>query len=138
MKRIFVDTAGWMAMADRNDPLHTDARKVRDEWLKEGGTLVTTDYVMDETLTLIRMRIGIDASERWWDQVSESPRLKVEWMNPERAEKARRWFFKWRDKSFSFTDCTSFVVMRELQLKKALTGDGHFKDAGFDILPQSD
>ena len=50
MKRLFVDTAGWMAMADRNDPLFTPTRKVRDKWLKEGGTLVTTDYVMDETL----------------------------------------------------------------------------------------
>jgi len=52
-----------------------------------------------------------------------------------RAEKARAWFFKWRDKSFSFTDCTSFSIMRELNIKKVLTGDRHFREAGFEILP---
>ena len=135
MKRLFVDTAGWMSMADGSDPLHADTVRTRDHWLRQGGLLITSDYVIDETLTLLRMRLGIDAAERWWAQVSESPRLKVEWIHPERAEKARGWFFRWRDKSFSFTDCTSFVVMRELRLKKALTGDRHFVAAGFETLP---
>jgi len=45
---------------------------------------------MDETLTLIRMRIGIDAAERWWGQVCESPRVRWEWINTERAERARQ------------------------------------------------
>ncbi len=134
-RRLFVDTAGWMSMADKNDKLHIDCIRARDEWLKKGNLLLTTDYVIDETLTLIRTRIGIDGAEKWWDQVSGSPRLKVEWIHFERVEKARRWFFKWRDKSFSFTDCTSFVVMKELKLKRALTGDKHFVEAGFEILP---
>ena len=134
-RRLFVDTAGWMSMADGNDRLHVECINVRDQWLKKGNLLLTTNYVIDETLTLIRKRIGLEGAERWWAQVSESPRLKVEWIDFERADKALRWFFKWRDKSFSFTDCTSFVVMRELRLKKALTGDKHFIEAGFEVLP---
>jgi len=135
MKRFFIDTAGWMSMADRNDPHHMDSTQVRDKWLEEGGILVTSDYVIDETLTLIRMRLGIDAAEKWWDNVSDSPRLRMELITSERAEKARRWFFRWRDKSFSFTDCTSFVLMHEFRLKKVLTGDRHFTEAGFEICP---
>ena len=135
MKRLFVDTAGWMAMADRSDTLHAGAVRTRDDWLRQGGVLVTSDYVIDETLTLIRRRLGIQAAEEWWGQVDNSPRLKVEWIHPERAEKARGWFFRWQDKAFSFTDCTSFVLMRELRLRKALTGDRHFVEAGFEILP---
>ena len=135
MKRLFVDTGGWMSLADESDPLHRDCVTARDKWLEQGGIFVTSDYVMDETLTLIRMRIGIDAAERWWEQVGESPRVRWEWINTERAEKARAWFFKWRDKSFSFTDCTSFSLMRELNIKKVLTGDRHFREAGFEILP---
>ena len=83
MKRLFVDTAGWMSMADRNDKLHLDSIQIRDAWLRHGDILITSDYVIDETLTLIRMRLGIDAAERWWGQVSESPRLKMEWINSE-------------------------------------------------------
>jgi len=133
--RISVDTAGWMSMADKNDKHHTECIRARDEWLRKGYLFLTTDYVVDETLTLIRTRIGIDGAEKWWDQVSGSPRLKFEWIHFERAERARVWFFKWRDKSFSFTDCTSFVVMKELSLIMAFTGDKHFVEAGFEILP---
>jgi predicted nucleic acid-binding protein len=124
-----------MALADESDPLHTDCMRIRDTWLEQDGILVTSDYVMDETLTLIRMRISINAAEEWWQQVAESPRLKWELINAERAEKARAWFFRWRDKSFSFTDCTSFILMRELHIHKVLTVDRHFREAGFEMLP---
>lgn len=134
-KAAFVDTAGWMMLADASDPLHSKGSKFRDDWLRGGGSLVSTDFVLDETLALVRVRLGLDAAERWWGQVEDSARLSWEWIDPVRAEKARRWFFRWRDKSFSFTDCTSFVVMRERRLRTALTSDRHFRDAGFEMAP---
>lgn len=135
MKALFVDTAGWMALADGNDPRHQAAREARDTWLGTSGLLISSDYVLDETLTLIRMRLGLHAASAWWDQVEASHRLRWEWMNANRAEQARRWFFQWQDKRFSFTDCSSFVIMRELGLKHALTTDVHFLQAGFEMLP---
>ena len=133
--RLFVDTAGWMMLADGSDPKHAKARSARDRLLRQGAILLTTDFVLDETLTLLRMRLGIGAAERWWDQVDASSRVVWEWIDPARAEKARHWFFRWRDKSFSFTDCTSFVVMKELSIRQVLTSDRHFTQAGFDCLP---
>lgn len=47
----------------------------------------------------------------------------------------RALFFRHRDKGYSFTDCTSFVAMRELKLKAALTTDRHFRQMGFVVLP---
>jgi len=135
MKRFFVDTAGWMAMADSKNPRHTASLNFRDQWFENGAIIVTSNYILDETLTLIRMRLGIEAAKKWWGQVSESPRCNVEWITPERAEKAVHWFFRWQDQSFSFTDCTSFILMRELHIKDALTGDRHFITAGFQIHP---
>jgi predicted nucleic acid-binding protein len=44
-------------------------------------------------------------------------------------------FFRYRDKDFSFTDCTSFVVMKELRLQQVLTTDAHFAQMGFQMLP---
>ena len=124
-----------MALADARDPDHDACRAARDEWLRRGSLLVSTDYVLDETLTLLRVRLGLSAATRWWDQVEASARLRWEWIDRERAEKARRWFFRWRDKEFSFTDCTSFVVMRELRMRRALTTDRHFRQAGFESEP---
>ncbi|MBI2894612.1 MAG: type II toxin-antitoxin system VapC family toxin [Deltaproteobacteria bacterium] len=135
-RRLFVDTAGWMMLADGSDPCHAAAVEVRDRFLESGGVLLSTDFVMDETLTLLRVRLGLDAAERWWGQVDASPRLVWDWIDPERAVAARHWFFRWRDKGFSFTDCTSFVVMTERRLKVALTSDRHFVQAGFRVVPE--
>ncbi|MFN0066627.1 MAG: type II toxin-antitoxin system VapC family toxin [Limisphaerales bacterium] len=135
MKLLFADTAGWMACADAADPAHEAAVAARDAWLGGGGHLVTTDCVVDETLTLLRMRLGLDAAEAWWRQVEDSSLLRWEPVSSARAEKARGLFFRYRDKDFSFTDCTSFVVMRELRVREALTTDRHFEQAGFSRRP---
>jgi predicted nucleic acid-binding protein len=124
-----------MACADGADPVHARALAARDEALAAGRLLVTTDYVVDETLTLLRMRLGLPAAEKWWTQVDGSSRVRWHWIDAARAEKARALFFRHRDKEYSFTDCTSFVVMRELRLKDALTTDRHFRQAGFQTLP---
>jgi len=135
VKALFVDTAGWLACADEGDLLHIQTVAARDAWLEAGGVLLTTDYVADETLTLMRLRLGLDAAEAWWRQVDGSSRLRWEYVGMARADKARALFFRYRDKGFSFTDCTSFVVMRELRLREALTTDHHFVQAGFTKRP---
>ena len=136
MRLLFVDTAGWMACADGSDRAHRKAAAVRDSWLEGGGLFVTSDYVADETLTLLRIRLGIDAAEAWWRQVDGSSRVRWEYISLARADKARGLFFRYRDKDFSFTDCTSFILMRELKLREALTTDHHFLQAGFGIKPR--
>ncbi len=135
MKWLFVDTAGWFAAADAADSSNAGVCAARDLWLEQGGGLLTTDYVVDETLTLLRMRMNVQAAEKWWKQIEGSKRVRIEWINPQRSEQARTLFFRYRDKSFSFTDCISFVVMKELKIKKVLTLDTHFRQAGFDLLP---
>lgn len=136
MKRLFVDTAGWVACADEADPAHSSTVSARDQWLEKGGLLITTDYIVDETLTLLRLRLGIAAAEAWWSQIEGSSRLGWEFIGPERADAARGIFFRYRDKDFSFTDCTSFAVMRELKLREALTVDRHFSQMGFAVRPR--
>lgn len=124
-----------MACADAADPTHRAAMAARDGWLKAGCVFVTTDYIVDETLTLIRMRLGSAAAEAWWRQVDGSTRVRWETITGARAEKARGLFFRYADKDFSFTDCTSFVVMRELRLQEAFTTDHHFNQMGFVLKP---
>ncbi|MDE2998766.1 MAG: PIN domain-containing protein [Gemmatimonadota bacterium] len=135
MRQMFVDTAGWVAAADRRDSKGPAVRDSRDDWLSSGGLLTTTDYVIDETLTTIRSRLGLDAAEAWWVQIDGSSRLRVESIDEARSERARALFFGYRDKQFSFTDCSSFVLMRELHIKRVLTLDHHFRQMGFEVVP---
>ena len=136
MKSLFVDTAGWIACADGADPDHQAACAGRDDWLEHEGVLITSDYVIDETLTLLRLRLGLRAAEQWWHALAASKRVIRELIHEERAEHARHIFFRYRDKDFSFTDCTSFALMRELRIRDALTTDKHFRQAGFQMLPR--
>lgn len=136
MNFLFVDTAGWVAAADATDPNHGAIGAARDLWFEDAGLLLTTDYVIDETLTLLRFRLGLAATKEWWHTVGGSRRVRYEQIDSARAERAREIFFRYRDKDFSFTDCTSFAVMRELRLRSALTTDRHFRQAGFEILPR--
>jgi len=124
-----------MACADEGDPHHRSSLKARVEALEAGSLLLTTDYVIDETLTLLRVRLSLAVAKIWWSQIDGSPRLRVEQISPSRAEKARALFFRYTDKNFSFTDCTSFVVMQELRLDAALSTDQHFKQMGFLVRP---
>jgi predicted nucleic acid-binding protein len=137
MKALFMDTAGWMACADSADPAHARCCAARDAALEGGRILVTTDFVVDETLTLLRLRLGLSAAETWWKQVDGTARLRWERIDSDRFEKARQLFFQYRDKDFSFTDCTSFVTMREVRLTHAMTTDRHFLQMGFQVVPGS-
>lgn len=38
------------------------------------------------------------------------------------------------DQSWSFTDCTSFCLMKARKIRDALTTDHHFQQAGFTVL----
>lgn len=125
-----------MACADAADAACVPSSTARDQWLEQEGLLLTTDYIIDETLTLIRLRLGLEAAEKWWHSIAASKRVQRELIDEERAERARGIFFRYRDKDFSFTDCTSFAVMREMRLRQALTTDTHFRQAGFQMLPR--
>jgi predicted nucleic acid-binding protein len=137
MRAVFVDTGGWMACADRADPAHGPCRAARDEMLEAGRNLITTDFVLDETLTLIRFRLGLSAANAWWQQIDGSARLRWERVETDRFERARHLFFQYRDKDLSFTDCTSIAIMRELKLTTVLTTDRHFRQVGFEVVPAS-
>jgi len=135
VRALFVDTAGWVACADSADPDHARSCAARDAALEAGQIFITTDFVVDETLTLVRFRLGLDAAEAWWQQIDRSARLRWERVDSSRFEKARGLFFQYSDKDFSFTDCTSFAVMREMRLTRALTTDRHFRQMGFQVVP---
>lgn len=135
MKQLFVDTAGWMACADRNDPAHGRCIVARDAHLRAGSLLLTTDYVVDETLTLLRLRLGLHAAQEWWERISGSPRVVFAGIDADIRERALQWFFRYSNKNFSFTDCTSFAVMRGKKIREALTTNRHFKQAGFQAVP---
>jgi hypothetical protein len=132
-RRLFVDSSGWYALIDRRDAWHTMAVRQVEEQVEDGGRLVTTDYVVDESCTLAQARIGHVAALRLLDLLRQTEGVDWEWITPDRFARAETLFRKHRDQGYSFTDCTSFTIMRDLRLERAITSDAHFRSAGFQV-----
>jgi len=133
-KYAFVDTSGLYSLLDRRDSHHAAAAALVAELVIAGTRLVTTDYVIDESCTLTKARSGSAMAFRLLDFVHQTAALDLEWIGADRFDRSERELRKYSDQSFSFTDCTSFVVMRELGITDAITTDAHFRIGGFEVL----
>jgi len=124
---IFVDTGAWFAVAVKKDPDHNAAVR----WLRRNRErLITTDYVLAETATLIRARDKTTRGHRLAVRVASSL-LRQESALLEKVTEgdlavALDVFRKYSDHMFSFVDCTSFVVMGRLGITQAFAFDDHF------------
>lgn len=134
--RLFVDTSGWCAVYDRSDGNHRRAIAFWRGLATRKISLVTSDYVFDETVTLLRLRAGLPAAITFGDALLASRATAL--VEVDRALRDEAWSLmkRYDDKAFSFTDCTSFAIMKRLGLAAALGFDHHFRQMGFVLHPQ--
>ena len=133
-ERLFVDTWAWLVLANDRDPAFASVSRLRGAAASQASAWVTTDYVLDETMTRLFAGATFALARRFMEGVFEASNqglLDIEHVTPERFAQAWRLRLRYRDKPrISFTDLTSFVVMRELGIKHALTADAHFEQVG--------
>jgi len=138
MKKILIDTSAWVAISDSRDGSHKSALAFVQQLVK-GYRLITTNYVLDETYTLLLMNAGyqttLDFKQRI-DIMIESQVLEVVWIDEVIASESWQIFEQFNiDKQWSFTDCTSYVVMKQRAIAEAFTLDRHFAQMGFTKYP---
>jgi predicted nucleic acid-binding protein len=124
---IFVDSGGWFASVVPTDPDYGRAIA----WLAANrARLITTDYVVDETLTLLRARgqrkYAIDMGVEFF----HGALTIVHFVTQDQIRRAWDIFRTFTDKDWSFTDCTSKVVMEDLGITTAFSFDQHFRQFG--------
>lgn len=139
--KLFIDTWGWLVIADRKEDMHDEVVSFYKRFREEKGQVITTDYVLSEVITKIFKRHHFVKGIEYVEALFEMERgdyLYLAWITKERFQKAWELRVKYQDKTdISFTDLTSFVVMEELGIKNVLTEDDHFKkvNLGFGLLP---
>jgi predicted nucleic acid-binding protein len=133
---IFVDTGAWYALKATDDKYHDDAVSFYD-LLKSGkhGSLVVSDYILDETSTLLMGTKGGETATRFLDEALGSKSVRLIWIDPELFHEAAQTFKNGSRRGWSFTDCTSFQLMHRLKITEAFCFDRHFNEAGFHRLP---
>jgi predicted nucleic acid-binding protein len=136
----FYDTWGFLALANARDEDHAAAADA-DRWREDHAILVvTTDYVLDETLTALHALAGAEVAIRFLDLLEArvaAETVMLAQVTMERRERALATFRRLAPDvpRLSLTDCTSFVLMEELELDSAFTADRHFHRAGTEIRP---
>jgi predicted nucleic acid-binding protein len=133
---VFVDAAAWVALADSSDRLHPPARDYWNAATAAGQRFLTTDYVLDETYTLLRRRPrGLGMAVAIHDTVDTSALIELVAVDEALRREAWDTFTGYRDKVLSFTDCTSFALMHRRGLQRAFTFDADFQRAGYLVVP---
>jgi predicted nucleic acid-binding protein len=123
---VFVDTGARYAASVPSDPDHAAAAGFIRSNVER---LATSDYIYDELLTLFRARGHMDRAKNWIAQVQQR-RLDIVRVTRADVRKATAIFFRFSDKEWSFTDCTSRVVMERLGIQRAFAFDDHFRQFG--------
>lgn len=140
MRACFYDTWAFVALSNRRDPAHRVAAELDLKLEELGYVTATTDYVLDETLTLLNVIAGARVALSFLDGLEArvaAGELRLLSIDADRRDRAIAIFRRLAqsESRLSFTDATSFAVMQELSIHHAFTADKHYHRAGHGIRP---
>ena len=135
MQELFADTAHWIALQSPGDELHAAVLGLLD-YISVGFTIVTSELVLFEFLNHFSGRgsFARRTASSTWHHLHSNPNVIIIPSTKALLEEAAKTYSKHADKAWSFTDCSSFAIMRERKIHEALIADYHFEQAGFRAL----
>lgn len=133
---IYIDTGPFLARHLSKDQYHDQARAFWELIRKRGDACVTSNFVLDETFTLLARRAGYGFAVQRAKNIYASDSINI--LRPSREDElmALDFFEKFSDQHLSFTDCVSFSLMKSEKIGRVFTFDQHFQLAGFRIYPE--
>lgn len=119
----FVDTGAWVALFVAADGAHVAAQ----DWIRTNrDELVTSDYVVDEVLTLIKSRFRTETAIRAGNVLFGEDIASLIQLTDHDEGQAWRIFRSHIDKGWSFTGCASLALMRRMGIAREFAFDRHF------------
>ncbi|MFH1437812.1 MAG: PIN domain-containing protein [Pseudomonadota bacterium] len=130
---VFVDTSALLAVLDAQDGNHPKAAKTWERLVSGNDALISSNYILAETIALIQHRLGMEAVREFQENVV--PMLTVEWIDEPAHHAGVMGVMTAGRKKLSLVDCASFNVMRQMGIRSAFSFDRHFKQQGFECIP---
>ncbi|MBF0466652.1 MAG: PIN domain-containing protein [Nitrospirae bacterium] len=131
MSSVFIDTNILVAFFDKADEMHIEALSKMEIIKGNKLKLLLTNFIFDEALTLCLGRTNHKTAVNMGEFIFNSNIIEFMWLNEELQKKAWEYFKRHNDKIYSFTDCTSFLVMQKMEIQYYFSFDEDFKRAGF-------
>lgn len=132
---VFIDTGAWFAIQAADDAHHAEAVEVFPGLIAASRSLVTTNLVVGETYTLLRLTKGHREAKRFLDTLAQSQKLQRAFLTEQIERQAYTILERYADHPFSYVDGTSFALMRQRRIRHAFAFDVHFRTAGFMRIP---
>ncbi|MBW6473853.1 MAG: PIN domain-containing protein [Anaerolineaceae bacterium] len=133
---IFIDTSAFLALLNKDDHFHQKAKSTWEEINLSEDYLICSNYVIVETISLLQKRFGIDALRIFENEVR--PIIDIIWVDQTIHHAGMVVVLTTNHRKLSLVDCTSFEVLRTLQIEKVFTFDPHFSEQGFNTIPELD
>jgi predicted nucleic acid-binding protein len=130
---LFIDTSAFYALLDQDDGNHHRAAAAWTKILQAADGLITSNYVVVETLALLQHRIGLDAVRVF--QSDLVPAVHVAFVDNEIHRQGVSGLLAAGKRKLSLVDCVNFELMRHLGIRRAFTFDSHFRQKGFETVP---
>ncbi len=134
---IFVDSGAWIALLNQRDQYHDDAVVIYNGLKQQKARLLTTDYVIDETVTWLKYRSSHQVAVQFLDLVESVEKtgvLTVAEIDKILFQEAKKLFRQYDSVQLSFTDCTSFAVCQKHNISETYAFDDHFAMMGITVL----
>lgn len=131
MPTVFMDTSYLIALELRSDQNHHQAQMHWQQGTPTRPTLVTSSYVFDEVVTFFQSRGHHAKAIHLGTVLLQSPTITLIHIDIPLFEEGWHYFQAHQDKTYSLTDCLSFVIMDRQQITTAFTFDHHFTQAGY-------
>ena len=131
MKKVFVDTAAWIALINVDDVFHEQAKRVKRNLQQQKCQLITTDFVLLEVAdALVSPKIR-PQTIRFINRLKNLVGLQIMPLSQSLFDEGWQLYSQRLDKDWGITDCISFVIMQRQGIILAFTSDRHFEQAGF-------
>src|ERR1051326_5989994 len=129
MRRLFIDTSGWLAIFHRRDVMHAAASDSYYKRFAAGWHFITQSGVMLEVGNSLSSARSRQLAIQLRGILESSSRMSVVHVTEDLCEAGWQLYAARPDKDWGIVDCISFVVMQEHGLREALTADHHFETA---------
>lgn len=133
---VFVDSSGFIGLLVEKDKFHKEATEFLAKSKQEGLSFITSNFILCEVYDYLRGMVGKDIAVSFYKFLaSDLKGIKLTRVFTHDEKLAWKYFVELPGRGTSFTDCTSFAVMKRLGLKDAFTFDQGFRKAGFKMVP---
>ena len=132
MSEVFVDTSALYALLVESDGKHRAARSAAQSLHRQDARLVTSSFVVVETISLLQARLGLETVRIFYRDVL--PLLAVLWVGEELLHRAMAALLASSRRGVSVTDWSSFTLMREHRIDRVFAFDDDFARQGFELV----